>query len=186
MRIIVCSLLVLLCNQVMADEAKPEPKKAEPAKQSPARAAEEMIKGDLKEKHVTLTTMKCPDDVDYTLAQTITCSGTDDEGTKADFKVTIAKSTEKDEKDANKSTTHTQLSWTAQRNILDLEAIGAKMSASLTKAMKKTVTVDCPKKAVFRRDDCAVSCDGKIDGKAHKISVASCPDAAGRMQIKVD
>jgi hypothetical protein len=187
MRIIVGSILVLLSSHAIAvEEAKPAPKVEAPAKPNPARIAEDMIRSDMKEKHVTMATLKCPDEADYAGAQPITCSGTDDDGTKSDFTLKITKTIEKDEQNAKATKTHAELSWTAQRSIIDLETIGAKMSASLTKAMKKSVTVDCPHKAVLKKDDCSVVCNGKVDGKAHKISIAGCPDAAGHMQLKVD
>lgn len=132
-----------------------------------------------KDYHLNVSSVSCPMDAEYTMGQTITCMATDDEATESSVTVKI-------EHGKGADPSQGKLRWTPAKSIVALKPLGPILSRKLSEKLKKEAIVECEDKSVFKKDNCAMTCDATVGGEERLVSVTSCPDAKGNMNYKID
>jgi hypothetical protein len=125
------------------------------------------IRDELKSKGVTMTSLTCPANVVAKSGGTLTCTGTDDQGTNATFTVTM-----KDDQGS--------INWVFDGTVVGMKEAGDSLEAALTQKLGKKVDVKCPDKAILAKQDCAFTCDTTVEGESHKLAV-KCTDDKGNV-----
>jgi hypothetical protein len=141
---------VLAVSLAVCGPSFAQPHTAEaPLEKYGAADAERIIRDRMKDQHVTLRSVTCPADTDFSEGHFTKCLATDDEGTTSEFTI---------------KTENRDLVWNSEKSITHLEHLGASLSEQLSSSLGKVVQAECPQKAVFKRDNCAITCKGTVDG----------------------